>query len=281
MPYRYSMLRFAPDPGRGEFVNIGAIAGDDDAGDWELRLIQNLTRAKAIDEEGHLGVALSFAAAVEDHITALEQVADAGPEPMSTQLLRAWSEEMQNVVRLTAPAPLMAKSAEEALDLVFSELVVDRSARRFHFEKKHRAVSTTRRAYREHGIPPNSIAMRGIVSSGPYDRAFDFAVFQDRVVQLVQCWSFQLPNQIELAEEVKAWAWAVHELRERGGYLQLSDHRLDIPPGEVEVASVYIPPVEGQRETRAFQEARAVFDEVNVHEFTTDQADAVGRSAAA
>jgi hypothetical protein len=35
------MLRFVPDPARGEFINIGAIAGDDDSGEWELRLLQN------------------------------------------------------------------------------------------------------------------------------------------------------------------------------------------------------------------------------------------------
>ena len=28
MPYTYSLVRFVPDPARGEFVNIGAIAGD-------------------------------------------------------------------------------------------------------------------------------------------------------------------------------------------------------------------------------------------------------------
>lgn len=38
------------------------------------------------------------------------------------------------------------------------------------------------------------------MTSGAYDGMFDFAVFNGRAVQLVQCWSFQLPNQADLAE---------------------------------------------------------------------------------
>ena len=39
MPYFFSLLRFVPDTARGEFVNLGAIAGDSEVVDWELRLI--------------------------------------------------------------------------------------------------------------------------------------------------------------------------------------------------------------------------------------------------
>jgi hypothetical protein len=43
--YQFSLIRFVPDPARGEFVNIGAVVGDDEAQDWELRLISNLKRS--------------------------------------------------------------------------------------------------------------------------------------------------------------------------------------------------------------------------------------------
>jgi len=281
MPYRYSMLRFVPDSARGEFVNIGAIAGDDDSGDWELRLIQNPRRAKAIDDQSRLGTALAFADVVQEHIAAVDQAPGTGQEPMSTALLERWAREMQNVVQVSAPTPIVASSAEAALDVVFLELVVDPAARQLRFEKKHRAVAETSRAYRRHHVPEDSIARRILVTSGPYDSTFDFAVFNGRVVQLVQCWSFQLPDQATLAAEVRAWAWVVAELRRRGGQLRLGERRVPVPQGpELEVASVYLPPSAAQTETKAFGEARAAFAETNVQSYTPDSADLVAMSAA-
>lgn len=282
MAYRYSMIRFVPDPARGEFVNIGAVAGDDDAGDWELRLLQNPKRAKALDDDGRLGIALAFADKVSDHIEAIDQLPDERNEPLSTSLIERWAAEMENVVQFTPPAPVAAETAEVALDLVFSELVVDPAARRFRFQKKHRALSTTRKAYRDHHIPEESVAAKARLAAGPYEGAFDFAVFNGRVVQLVQCWSFQLPNQAELAEEVKAWAWVVHELRQAGGELHPAGRSpIEIPQGsDLEVASVYVPPAEDQDDRRAFDEAQAAFAETQVRSFTPEAADAVGQSAA-
>lgn len=281
MAYRFSVLRFVPDPGRGEFVNIGAIAGDDDSGDWELRLVQNLRRAKAIDEKGALEAALSFAARVEDHVDALELVPGTAVEAMSTELLERWSGEMRNIVQVTDPAPLVAESAELALDLVFSELLLDPAAQRFRFEKKHRAVGSTRRAYRDNGVPDEAVASRASITSGPYEASFDFAVINGHVVQLAHCWSFQLPNQVELAEQVKAWAWVVQELRSSGGLLRLSDRDVAISAdGELEIAAVYVPPADGQEQSHAFDEAQAAWKETKTWPVTADDADEVGEHAA-
>jgi hypothetical protein len=280
MTYHYSLLRFVPDPARGEFVNLGILAGDDDAADWELRLIQNLRRAKAIDNTGALGLALGFAAVLEEHIEAVEHVpGTTSVAPISLDFIVRLSEEMQNVVQLSPPAPVAADSADSALDLLFSELVVDPAAQRFRFQKKHRAVASTRRAYQEHDVPENAITERAPVSAGPYDGIFDFAISNGEVVQLVQCWSFQLPNQVELADQVKAWAWVVHELRQQDGQLRLGERELQVPRNEVEIATVFIPPAEGQ-DAPAFDEARAAFEETQVIQLQPDEAEVLGRHAA-
>ena len=44
--YIYSVLRFVPNPASGEFVNIGAIVGSDENGEWELRTVENAKRAR-------------------------------------------------------------------------------------------------------------------------------------------------------------------------------------------------------------------------------------------
>jgi len=63
----YSLIRYVPDPARGEFVNVGAIAGSEDAGDWQVRQLQNPARARA------LGGRLTLDAVAEAH--GLESVA--------------------------------------------------------------------------------------------------------------------------------------------------------------------------------------------------------------
>lgn len=278
MSYKFSMFRFVPDPARGEFINIGAVAGDDDSRDWGFRLIQNLSRAKAIDEGGRLRIALEFADEIVEHIAAADELVGISHEAMSSRLLDRWSSEMLNIVQLSEPRPIIAASAEEALDLVFAELVLDRAARSFRFEKKHRAVGSTRKAYREHGVPESSIVERATVVAGPYEERFDFAVFDGTVVQLTHCWSFQLPNQAELAEEVRAWAWVVRELRDRGGELRLAKRHLAVAP-DVYVASVSIPPRVGDL-AHAYDEAKAAFEETEVHAFTPETAGGVAEFAA-
>ena len=60
MRYTYSVIRFVPDPVRGEFVNVGVLAGSDESSEWELRTVENLKRARAVDDKGLLGLVWSF-----------------------------------------------------------------------------------------------------------------------------------------------------------------------------------------------------------------------------
>ena len=279
MSYHYSLLRFVPDPARGEFVNLGIIAGDDEAEDWELRLIQNYRRAKAIDDQDALGLALGFAARLETHIVALDQLTGtATAAPISLELIHQFSEEMQNVVQLSPPAPVVAKSAETALDLLFDELVVDPAAPGRRVVKKWPALNSVRDAYIAHEVPAAAIKRWAPVTAGPYEGTFDYAVSNGQAVQLVQCWSFQLPNQADLAEQVKAWAWLAHEVREQHGSLQLDERQLEVPR-DVEIATVFVPPAEGQ-DAPAFDQARAAFEEIDVIQLTPDKADSLGQRAA-
>lgn len=275
MAIQYSLIRFVPDTARGEFVNVGAIAGDDTSSEWELRVVSNLRRAKAIDDRGVLAKAMAYVASFEDHISDnLELVGTA--QPMSSALLRQRANDLHNVVQLTAPAPVAADSAEQALDIVFEQLVLDSGRRSFPFQKKHSAVAATRRAYKEHDELRTAVRERAPVVSGVFDETFDFAVHNGRAVQLVQCWSFQLPNQAELAEQIRAWSWLVHELRKDGGELRLGDVSLEVPP-DLAVFSVIIPPLEGQ--LAAFEEAEVAFRENRVRKLTVDDARIVGDEA--
>ncbi len=258
-------------------MNIGAIAGDDATGDWELRLVSSLKRAKALDQRGVLADATAFAAGLQDHIASLEELAPA-TEQMSTELLGRCSVEMQNIVQLTPPSPVVAHSAEQAIDMVFQQLVQDESPQTFSFEKKHRALGAARTAYKEHGVA-ESVKERAAVRSGVFDGTFDFAVHNGHAVQLAQCWSFQLPNQADLAEQVKSWSWVVHELRKSGGLIQLEDKGGVEIPSNLDIYCVVIPPLPDQA-SPAYDEAEAAFEEVRVKQLSPDQADELGARAA-
>jgi hypothetical protein len=196
-------------------VNIGAVASSDEAREWELRLVSNLSRAKALDDRGVLSNAFGYAAGLEDHIAALDLLPEtSGPEPISTDMLRRHAAEMQNVVQFSPPAPVAADSAGAALELVFDQLVLDAARKSFPFEKKHRAQGAARQAYKAHGLPAGAVRERAPVRSGVFDGTFDFAVHNGHTVQLVQCWSFQLPNQADLAEQVKRGpGWCMRSAR--------------------------------------------------------------------
>jgi hypothetical protein len=276
MTYFFSVIQFVPDPARGEFVNLGAVVGDDDVGDWELRQLSNLTRARAIDDAGLLPTALSFIGEIQERIAEEDEATEA--DRLSLPGLEQMAIEMNNIVQLTPPSRIAADSAADALDLLFRHTILDPAAKEFRFEKKHRAVRVTRQSYREHGVPDDALKQKADVTSAQFRSKFDFAVHNGAVVQLVGCWSFQLPNQVELADQIKSWAWVVHELRERGGVLSAGGAALEIP-ADIQVAAVAVPAKEGE-ESPAFEEARAAFDETDVDLFLPEQADIIGEHAA-
>ncbi|HEX7292083.1 MAG TPA: DUF3037 domain-containing protein [Conexibacter sp.] len=278
MPYTYTLIRFVPDAARGEFVNIGAIAGDEKADDWDVRWISNYTRAKALDLNGLLPAAKAFTAELDARISDLDRPT-LGTEPPTLAWLNELATDMNNVVQFTPPAPVSAESAEAALDTVFERLLVDPARATYRFKKKHQAQAAVRDAYSHHHVPERAIKERVTIASAGFDADFDFAVHNGRAVQLVQCWSFQLPNQAELADQVKAWAWVTRHIRDRGGSVT-SEGGLEVPE-DLDIAVIYIPPTEA--DGAAFEQAQGVFKELDITSATYDSAaaDAVGARAAA
>ena len=279
MSLRYSLVRFVPDPARGEFINIGAVVGDEEAGEWDARIISNHKRAKGIDLGGRWSAALTFVGELDDRLAAGDEFP--GTEratPLTLAELERMAAEMNNLVQLTAPAPVVAANADEALDLIFDQLIVDPARASFRFAKKNQAQASTRAAYRRHDLPAGTVRERAAVTSGVFDERFDFVVHNGRAVQLVQCWSFQLPNQEELAAQVKSWSWVVHELRKQGGVLEAGQTSVEVP-ADLDVFAVAIEPEPGA-DAPAYEEARAAFEENDVRELGLSQAEQVGARAA-
>lgn len=261
MAYFFSLLRFVPDTARGEFVNVGAIAGDGDVADWDLRLISNMKRARAIDSEGHLPAAMSFVAELQERLPVEDDDESAG---FALEDLSELAGSMNNVIQLTSPEPIVAADAEEALDLLWRNLLLDPEGNASHrFKNTRSARGATNRAYRDVKLPSEAIKRTVELTAGRFHDRFDFAIHNGKAVQLVKCFSFQRPNQAELAKDVKAWGWLMQELRAHGGQVLPRTGNTLEAQGDLSVGSVYVPPAAGQS-TDAFDQAQDIFAEVGV-----------------
>ncbi len=281
MRFVYSLIRYVPDPIRGEFVNVGAIAGSDESSEWAIRQVENSTRARKLDDRGSLSAVWSLIDRLGAEVDAHEEAINMPTlEEPRVRLSEEWLADLQsrhkNVVQLSVPLPMIAESASGALDRVFAELIVD-PARRPGSENKHPALAAARRAYREVGLQKNQNFFESVVlAAGHHRQRLDFAVANGRVVQVAEAWSFQVTNQEKLAEHIKSWGWTMNALQERGGVIHVADKELEVP-GDVDIAVVYVPPVE---ETAGLEDARGVFERLKARQLEVGHAEELGEVAA-
>jgi hypothetical protein len=282
MRFIYSLIRYVPDPVRGEFVNVGAIAGSEESSEWEVRQVENAVRARQMDERGSLPAVWEFidriSRDVDVHETAVHEPTRDHP---SIELSEAWlgdlSQNLRNIVQVTRPVPLIAESVSEALDQVFAELVVD-PARRAGSQNKHPALAAVRKAYTAAGLrKEEDMFERVVLRTGTHRERLDFAVTNGRALQLTQTWSFQVADQETLAEYVKAWGWTMKAVQKEGGAVEAGDRTFDVR-SDVDIAVVFIPP-RVDRPTWAYEDAQSVFQAVGAQELTSDQADQLGKRA--
>jgi hypothetical protein len=281
MRYAYSVVRFVPDPARGEFVNVGAVVGSEESSEWAVRQVENPLRASRLDEHGSLSAVWAFIDRVGREIDAYEEIVEGGTTQNvrllpSEDWLRSLYDRHSNIVQLSEPLPLLADSLDEALETVFAQLIVD-PAKRPGGSTKHPALAAVRRAYTSAGLGPRVI-QGAILQAENHRERLDFGVANGRVIQITQAWSFQVADQDSLARYVRAWGWAVQAAQRSGGRLHTADDMTFDVPRDVDVEVVYIPP-NGHHGVSALPDARSVFQTLNAREVTFDHADQVAQRA--
>lgn len=277
----YSVVRFVPDPARGEFINVGAIAGSEESSEWAVRQVSNSTRANKIDERDTLDAVWSWLTRVSKQIGEYEAANEqlfGDATPLSEDWLHQMYVDQQNIVQLSPPAPLIAESADDALDRVFQQHIVDPGleprARRL---TKHAAQAAVRAAFKEHEVGFDSVIEHVELRTPRMHRQkMDFAVRNGRALQLTQTWSFAVQNTAEMAQQIKAWGWTIHDVRLEGGELHADEQQVEVPD-EVPIRVVYIPPAGSDELLR---EALNIFEELNVAAIPSDRAGEVGEEAA-
>jgi hypothetical protein len=271
-----------PNPARGEFVNVGAIVGSETSSEWQIRQIENPRRARAIDEGSLLDGVWSFMDRVGTAIDLFEQETESLFEP-STDLTERWLDELhrdrQNIVQLSPPTPMAAASADDAMDRIFELMILDPASREYRFQKKHAALAAVRSAYAERAIRKGvDLRERVQLLTQHHSGRFDFAVTNGHALQLTQTFSFQVPDQEALAEQVKAWGWTIRDARESGGEITTSEGKTFEVQKDVDVEVVYVPPL-ADHPAPALADARSVFEALSITSYPLGDASAVATRA--
>lgn len=251
MRYDYWVVRYVPDPIRGEFVNIGVIAGRDQ--DWSMRRVTNLRRASRIG--GSAVVTDPFLHRIEDAIQRqLIEVESLMPSDLSVTFgkgrLEDLRQRMNNIVQISESRPVVATSSEEAADLAFELMVVD-----VDHEVKHRSrtrvVHKLRDAFNLRPELVKHVALHQIASVGAQETAIDFAVQNRTVRQMSQVWAFDVRDTRNLQTQIRAWNYLVGLLRDDGGVLKSRGGRIGATiPAQVDINAVYSPPTSEQGEVQ-------------------------------
>jgi hypothetical protein len=276
--YVYSAVRVVPNPATGEFANMAAIAGSDETGEWSIRSLQNERRIRgfcgadallaAHDFLTRLGMSVDLDERLldEEGLVSFEDFAGRRDGPlMRERWLQELADRNRHTVQLSNPAPVLASSAEDALDSIFEHLVVEPEPRRKSLTK-HRLLSNLNFQYLKAGLEAEQQFSYGaqLSSSGPkdYRHTIDYIVGEESAVQIVQAWSFQVAGQAMLSRDVKAWGWTMRELLEHGGNAITKTRRVPVPR-DVEIEVVLAEPV-ADEPVDAYREALSVCADLSV-----------------
>lgn len=275
--YMYTTMRVVPSVAAGEFVNLAVIAGSDDSGQWAIRLLSDEARARRFCGAEALAAGHDVIAHLGEQIDLHDLMVEGfeGTEggryyELASQVSERWLHDLhvayQRGVQFSAPAPVLAETVDDALDLVFPRVTVQPEPKQRRSLTKWALLSALQKSYASAGLRSADHLLRGptLIAQGSsqYTYAVDFAVANGHALQIVQTWSFEVAAQETVARDVKAWGWTVQELRQHGGIMELEGRRVEVP-SEVEMQAVVAPPRTGQS-TLGFDEASGVFRELQV-----------------
>lgn len=251
MFYQYWIVRYVPDPIRGEFVNIALIVGRDGK-DWAFRQVSNLQRASRLG--GDPMIASYWLRELSNMINSLDNDRGPLPEPIlvavadegeniSAAVIGRFASRLNNAIQISAPYPIVAESAESGISMLFDHLVTDPQvksrelfgARVSHYvsEQFVRALPAGSRA---------SIRNRPHIRVGGVPRTANFAVTDSSVEQITNTWSFNLSDVEKVSTEIQAWVAHMNRLRNRGGILESKGRPSLTIPGDVQLRIVYEEP---------------------------------------
>lgn len=271
MYYQYWVVRYVPDPIRGEFVNIALLVGLDGQ-DWAFRKVSSLQRATRLG--GDPTIANYWLRQLENMVRSLSSQRNPGPEPMlaalsdvgeniSAAVVSRLGARLNNAVQISSPYPVVADSAEAGIQMLFDHLVSDPQVqpRELYGAQVYRTVGTELRR-RLGGDNRVAIRNRPHIRVGGIPRIANFAVTDSRVEQITNAWSFNLSDVDKVSTEIQAWVAHMHRLRQRGGLLESKSLPPLTIPDDVQLRVIYEEP-RHEAAVPALRIAKEVWSEVS------------------
>lgn len=267
--FHYSVARFVPDPLKGEFLNVGIVAGSDETSEWSVQT-QYDSRARRFAEKSDDYLLPAVVAQLERLARQADTVSglmdDCGPSSGEDELflprLKALAEQSRNVLQFTPPMPYWAESLDQAIESLCDLFIVQPPPSKAQGVTKRTLVSAVRRVIRSRPDSASHVMESSVLKASGSTAKIDFAFYNGKVAQLTQCYSFQVQDSQAVLNDAKAWAWTMKNLRERGGVVNAGAHAITVP-GDVKVAVLVAPP-DTKADNEAFEEAIETFRDHSV-----------------
>jgi hypothetical protein len=134
IPCEFFLVRYVPDPVKGEFVNIGVVLREA-AGNPEsrVRFTRDWARVRCLDADADLGLL----EALESEIEARLKLGAADPKPVLAQMEDSFS----NSVQMTEARACLAESLPAELDLLMEMYVAPRREKRVRARTGRAAIA--------------------------------------------------------------------------------------------------------------------------------------------
>lgn len=149
IPCEFFLVRYVPDPVKGEFVNIGVIlrevpreAGSNGApSETRIRFTRDWARVRCLDADADLGLLEALESEIEARLT----LGTADPKPVLAQIADSFS----NSVQMTDARACLAEGLAAELDLLMEMYVAPRREKRVRTRTGRSAIAGQMRVHFE------------------------------------------------------------------------------------------------------------------------------------
>jgi len=229
--FRYSIVRYVPDPVRGEQINIGVVVAAEDPPTFRARFLpQSATgRLKRISARSDFrfirDLAQQMAEAADDHLP-LDQP---GRARWSAAALERAAIEWANTIQFSEVRAALHEQPDALLDTLYTRYVADprptvkRARDRRWVRRRVRTSLRQALASARPAADPDELIRRDPEVEGEFEaHRFDFGLANGDLRRLVQTLSFESSDRSAVKTEADAVAWAIDDVRRRHAALPIS-----------------------------------------------------------
>ncbi len=149
VPCEFFLVRYVPDPVKGEFANIGVLlremGGDDASRQTRVRFTRDWTRARCLDRDADIGLL----EAMEGEIEARLRLGPADPKSTVAMIVSQMQDSFSNSIQMTEPRACLAENLAAELDLLMKLYVEPLRAKQVRRRTGRAAIAGTMRTHFE------------------------------------------------------------------------------------------------------------------------------------